>query len=110
MRILLLASLLFSSACVAGERDMSEPQLICSYKGKDESVCPIFRQALEAIDREDIATLEIERTSPSSARAIASGHDGREILTLDFDVMDTEISGANWREFARSFARQLMSE
>ncbi len=90
---------------------MNSETLACHYTGGEgERVCDIFRQAVAAIGRADVASLSVERHSPTQARAVASDRTGREILALDFDVMDAELDETKWRDFARMFAAELKTD
>ena len=115
MRILPPLCLLLSAACMAGEKDvgMTADEVSCTFvrgdgrSAENGEVCAIFRAALTGLDRKDIVSLVLTESSPASARAAALGHDGQELLVLDFDVMDAQLDEAKWRSFARAFAGQL---
>ncbi len=92
---------------------MSAPAIACVVTGSDhagadpESICAVFAEAVAETGRSDIEGIEIDASSPQSARVVALDETGSELLALDFDVMDTRLSLEVWRRFARSFAGQL---
>lgn len=115
MRDLFISVLLLSSGCMTQADDVAgnEEQLACTFErggaagDQGVEVCSLFRAEIAALGRDDIASLFVTEVSPRSARAVALGRGGEELLALDFDVMDARLDETTWAEFARSFARQL---
>ena len=115
MRASLVAVAMLASACGAhaGDAKLSDSTIECSWQGDAETpadadeVCAAFVEAVATADRPDVAALSIRLTAPQSARAVAYSQNGEELLALDFDVMDTELTLPRWRDFARSFASEL---
>ncbi|MBX7459197.1 hypothetical protein K3152_13145 [Qipengyuania sp. 1NDH17] len=95
---------------------MSEEQISCTFVSGDAAgdegidACAVFKAEVAALERDDIAALSLTQVSPYSARAVALGKDGEEMLVLDFDVMDAPLDEAKWAGFARSFVRQLEAD
>ena len=78
------------------------------YAGTEEAdLCSLFAEQVRAVGREDIAAIELQALSATSAHVKAFDAKGDLVAELSFSVTDREMTASVWKTFASDFARYL---